>query len=162
MFLYVSTLLFWMGGSRFKRTTSVLPFLSEISCFEIALASMSDIYKFFKSITLFTNSLWKSWPLVIKLGACVQNFVIFEWLKFWFVIFELILMFEILVRDIWMKLCFLWKLWRKNYIDMWRQRWKNKIWSFLFNLNRYASENVITLFETLVFMICKIFTNTLF
>ena len=32
---------------------------------------MSDIYEFFKSIALFTNSTWKYWQLITKLGACV-------------------------------------------------------------------------------------------
>ena len=32
---------------------------------------MSDIYEFFKPITLFKNSMGKSWLLVTKLGPCV-------------------------------------------------------------------------------------------
>ena len=61
--------------SRFEREAPilrgppVLPFLPEISRFEMILAGMSNIYEFFKSITLFTNSTWKSWLLVTKLGA---------------------------------------------------------------------------------------------
>ena len=53
---YVPTLSFWTGGSRLQRATPVLPFLPEISRFEMTLASMSDIYEFFKSITLLTKS----------------------------------------------------------------------------------------------------------
>ena len=45
--------------------------IPEISRFEIILASISDIYEFFKSITLFKNSMGKSWLLVTKLGPCV-------------------------------------------------------------------------------------------
>ena len=43
--------------SRFERTAPVFPFLAEISRFEMILACMPDIYEFFKSITLFTNSM---------------------------------------------------------------------------------------------------------
>ena len=32
---------------------------------------MSDVYEFFKSMTIYTNSMWKSWLLLTKLGACV-------------------------------------------------------------------------------------------
>ena len=68
---YVPTLQFRTGGSRFERTAPVLPFLIEISRFEMILACMSDIYEFFQSITLFTNSMWKSWLLLTKLRAGV-------------------------------------------------------------------------------------------
>ena len=68
---YVPTFPIWTGGSPFERTTPVLPLLPEISRFEKILAWMSHIYKFFKSLTLFTHSIWKSWLLVTKLGACV-------------------------------------------------------------------------------------------
>ena len=57
--------------SRFERTTPVLPGLSEISRFEMILTQMSEIYEFFKSITLFTNSMWKSWLLIAKVCACI-------------------------------------------------------------------------------------------
>ena len=43
----------------------------EISRFEIVLAWMSDFFEFFKSMTIFTNLIWKSWLLLTKLGACV-------------------------------------------------------------------------------------------
>ena len=49
------TLPFWTAGSRFQRATPVLPFIAEISRFEMVLAWMSDIYEFFKSITPFIN-----------------------------------------------------------------------------------------------------------
>ena len=42
---------------RFERTAPVLPVISEISRFEMILARMSDIYEFFKSITLSSNSM---------------------------------------------------------------------------------------------------------
>ena len=32
---------------------------------------MSDLYEFFKSMTIFTNPVWKSWLLLTKLGACI-------------------------------------------------------------------------------------------
>ena len=32
---------------------------------------MSDLYEFRQSITLFAHSIWKSWLLIMKLGACV-------------------------------------------------------------------------------------------
>ena len=66
---YVPTLPFWTRSSRVERATPVLPFLPEISRFEMILASMSDIYELFKSITLLTNSIWKSWLLETKLVA---------------------------------------------------------------------------------------------
>ena len=66
---YVPTLPFWTRRSRVERATPVLPFLPEISRFEMILASMSDIYELFKSITLLTNSIWKSWLLETKLVA---------------------------------------------------------------------------------------------
>ena len=66
---YVPTLPFWTSSSRVERATPVLPFLPEISRFEMILASMSDIYELFKSITLLTNSIWKSWLLETKLVA---------------------------------------------------------------------------------------------
>ena len=37
----------------------------------LLLPGISDIYEFFMSITLFINSMWKSWQLIMKLGACV-------------------------------------------------------------------------------------------
>ena len=49
----------------------VLPFISEISRFEMVLALMSDIYGFFRLITPFINPMRKSWLLVTKLGECV-------------------------------------------------------------------------------------------
>ena len=55
--------------SRFEKTTPVLPFLLKISCFEVILAWMSDIYEFLKSIILFRNLIWKSWLLGTKLVA---------------------------------------------------------------------------------------------
>ena len=64
---YVPTLPLWTRSSRVERATPVLPFLPEISRFEMILASMSDIYELFKSITLLTNSIWKSWLLETKL-----------------------------------------------------------------------------------------------
>ena len=67
----VPTLPFWTGGSLFKWAAPILPFLPEISCFEMTLIWMSDIYEFFRSVTLFTNSMEKSWLLVTKLGACI-------------------------------------------------------------------------------------------
>ena len=66
---FVPTLPFWTRSSRVERATPVLPFLPEISRFEMILASMSDIYELFKSITLLTNSIWKSWLLETKLVA---------------------------------------------------------------------------------------------
>ena len=66
---YVPTLPLWTRSSRVERATPVLPFLPEISRFEMILASMSDIYELFKSITLLTNSIWKSWLLETKLVA---------------------------------------------------------------------------------------------
>ena len=68
---YIPTLPFWTVGSRFQRTAPALPVLPEISRFEMIPVWVSDIYEFFKSITLFTNSIWKSWLLITKLGACV-------------------------------------------------------------------------------------------
>ena len=68
---YVPTLLFRTGSSRFQRTAPVLPFIPEIFHFEMILAWISDNYEFFKLITLFVNSMWKSWLLATKLGACV-------------------------------------------------------------------------------------------
>ena len=70
-FTYVPTLLFWTMDSRFEMTAPALPVLPEISRFEMIPVWMSDIYEFFKSITLFTNSIWKPWLLITKLGACV-------------------------------------------------------------------------------------------
>ena len=32
---------------------------------------MSDLYEFFKSITILANSMWESWLLLTKLGTCV-------------------------------------------------------------------------------------------
>ena len=32
---------------------------------------MSDLYEFFKSMTIFTNPMWKSWLLLKKLGVCI-------------------------------------------------------------------------------------------
>ena len=32
---------------------------------------MSDLYEFFKSVTIFTNLMWKSWLLLTKLGVCI-------------------------------------------------------------------------------------------
>ena len=43
----------------------------EIFHSEIILTWMSDIYEYLKSVTLFTNSLWKSWLLITKLGVWV-------------------------------------------------------------------------------------------
>ena len=44
--------------------------LCEMSpCFEMILTCLSDIYELFKSITLFPNSMWKSWLLITKLGV---------------------------------------------------------------------------------------------
>ena len=40
--------------------------------FELILAGMSDIFEFFKSVTFFINMIWKSWLLVMKLGACID------------------------------------------------------------------------------------------
>ena len=37
----------------------------------VILTWMSNIYDFFKSITLFIKTMWKSWLLRIKLGVCV-------------------------------------------------------------------------------------------
>ena len=68
---YVLTLPFWTGGSRFERIAPVLPILRKISHFEMILAWMSDIYEFFKPITLFTNSMWKYWPLITKSCAYI-------------------------------------------------------------------------------------------
>ena len=42
---------------RFEREAPVLTFLTEISRFERMLACLSDVYEFFKLITLFTNSI---------------------------------------------------------------------------------------------------------
>ena len=66
---YVPTLPLWTGGSRFHRVAPVLQFIPEISRFKIILAWMSDICEFSKLIALFINSMWKSWLLVMKLGA---------------------------------------------------------------------------------------------
>ena len=60
-----------MEGSRFESTAPALPFHAETSCFEMILTEMSDLYEFCKSITVFTNLMWKSWLLVTKLDACV-------------------------------------------------------------------------------------------
>ena len=57
--------------SHFDWAAPALPFLPEISHFEIIPTWMSGIYEFFRSITLFTNSIEKSWLLVTKLVACV-------------------------------------------------------------------------------------------
>ena len=65
----VPTLPFWTEGPRFERATAIHPFLPEISHFEMILAWMSGIYEFFNLITLFTNSMWKYWLLVTKIGA---------------------------------------------------------------------------------------------
>ena len=32
---------------------------------------MSDLYEFFKLITIFANPMWKSWLLMAKLGVCI-------------------------------------------------------------------------------------------
>ena len=32
---------------------------------------MSDLYNFFKSVTIFRNMMWTSWLLLTKLGACI-------------------------------------------------------------------------------------------
>ena len=66
---YVPTLPFWTGDSRFDRTTFVFAFLPEFFRFEMILGWISDIYKFFKSITLFTRSMSKSWLQETKLVA---------------------------------------------------------------------------------------------
>ena len=68
---YVPNLPFWRGGPRFERAAPVFPVLPEISHFQMILAWISNTYKFFKSITIFTNTMWKSWLLKTKLGACV-------------------------------------------------------------------------------------------
>ena len=70
---YFPTLPFWIGGSRVQKAAPALPFIPEISYFVMILAWMSDIYEFFKSITLFKNSMWKFWLLVIKLDACKRS-----------------------------------------------------------------------------------------
>ena len=49
------TLPFWTEDPRLHRTTPVLPIITEISRFEMILPWISDIYEFFKSITLFIN-----------------------------------------------------------------------------------------------------------
>ena len=67
---HVPTVLFRTGDSRFERTVQFLTFLAESSRFEMTLAKMSGLYEFYKMITLFTNFMWKIWPLVTKLGAC--------------------------------------------------------------------------------------------
>ena len=57
--------------SRFPWAAAVLLFISEISCLEMILAWMSDIYESSKLITLSINLMSKAWLLVTKLGACV-------------------------------------------------------------------------------------------
>ena len=47
--------------SRFQRLAPVLLFITGISCFEMILIWMSDIYKFCELITLFISWTWKSW-----------------------------------------------------------------------------------------------------
>ena len=51
---YVPTLSFWVGGSRFQGAAPVLPYITEISRFWNDF-EISDIYEFFKLITLFRN-----------------------------------------------------------------------------------------------------------
>ena len=58
---------FWKDSSSHPPKV-VLP---EISRSEIILTWMSDIYEYLKSVTLFTNSMWKSWLLITKLGVWV-------------------------------------------------------------------------------------------
>ena len=68
---HVPILPFWAGGSRLEKKAPVLSVLPEISRFEMILAWMSGTYEFSNSITLFTNSMWKYWLLINKLGAGV-------------------------------------------------------------------------------------------
>ena len=84
-FGYVPTLLFWTGGSHFERAAPALQFLPKVSHFEMSLTKISDIYEFFKSVTLFTNSMWKSWQLITKSGACVALLFTVFIVSFWFV-----------------------------------------------------------------------------
>ena len=60
-----------LGCWPLARTTPVLPFLLEISRFAIILTWMSDIYEFFKSITLLKKLICKSWLVITQLGAWV-------------------------------------------------------------------------------------------
>ena len=70
-YTFVPTLPFWTGGSRLERTAPAIPVLPEIFRVEMILAAMPDIYEFFKSVTLFTYSMWKPWVLITKLDVCV-------------------------------------------------------------------------------------------
>ena len=68
---YVPTLLFWTESSHFEKTALVPLFLPEICRFEMTLPS--NIYAFFKPITLFADSMWKYLLLLTKLGVCIAH-----------------------------------------------------------------------------------------
>ena len=63
-FPYVPTLLFWKDNSRPPVSSWNFPFW-HYPCLNVRSLWI------FKSITIFTNSMWKSWQLEKKLGACV-------------------------------------------------------------------------------------------
>ena len=70
---YVLTLCFeWKAPASRRQLLPSRMYIPEISRFEMILAWMSDICKFFKSITLFKNLMWKFWLLVTKLDACIS------------------------------------------------------------------------------------------
>ena len=70
-----SPILNWMP--LFSEATPVLPFIPEFFRFEMILAWISDLDEVFKLITLFINSMWKSWLLVTKLGTALLLATIF-------------------------------------------------------------------------------------